>query len=106
MKKKLFNRQQRSYDVLFNSIYLSNTTEAHHRIRVPLSTLVDYKGFTALVIAVPPIRPELGLSLGFNAEGRFECIDFDLKTELRYVGEVLNQKDFRTKLKIYNVEKI
>jgi hypothetical protein len=28
-----------------------------------------------------------------------------LKTELRYVGEVLNIKDYRTKLKVHNVAK-
>lgn len=46
------------------------------RIRIPLSCKVDFLGFRALVIAIPPIDPEKGLSLGFNQEGRFENIDY------------------------------
>jgi hypothetical protein len=64
-------------------------------MRIPLSCQVDYMGFRALVIAVPPISPEQGLSLGFNAQGHFENIDYQLKNELKYVGDVLNLKEYK-----------
>jgi hypothetical protein len=99
----MFNREFRSYDVLFDSIYLANTVEAKHRIRVPLSSIVDFKGFRAIVLAVPPICPEKGVSFGFNkSSAHFECIDYSIKMELHLVGEVLNLKETVTKLKQYN----
>jgi len=42
------------------------------------------------------------LSLGINHEGRYENTDYQLKNELKLVGDVLNLKDHKTKLKMYN----
>jgi hypothetical protein len=57
-------------------------------------------GFRAIVVAVPPIDPEHGMSLGFNNQGHYENINYQLKNELKYVGDVLNLKESKTKYKL------
>ena len=102
----MFKREFSSYNALFDAIYLANTREAKQRIRVPLSAIVDYKGFRGLVLAVPPIQPEKGLAFGFDQEFQFKIADFTLKYELSLVGQVLNLEESYTKQKVYNPSKI
>ncbi len=74
--RKHFARERLSNDTLFEAIYICSSIESKVRIRIPLSCQIDYLGFRAIVIAVPPIEPDKGLSLGFNNEGHFENIDY------------------------------
>lgn len=76
LKRKLYGRERLSYDTLFEAIYICSSIESKVRIRIPLSCQIDFLGFRAIVIAVPPIDPDKGLSLGFNSEGHFENIDY------------------------------
>ena len=39
-------------------------------------TSIDFKGFRAIAIAELPIRPEKGISLGFDAEGNLQELDY------------------------------
>ena len=98
-KRKLFARELLAQDTLFEAIFICSSVESKVRIRLPLTCQIDYCGFRALVIAVPPIEPDQGLSLGFNHEGHFEIMDYQLKNELKYVGNVLNLKEYQTKYK-------
>ena len=45
-------------------------------------TSIDYKGFRAIAVAQLPIRPDQGMSLGFDREGKLHELDYSLRTEL------------------------
>ena len=55
LKWKLIGREFLSMDVMFDTLYLLSKPDSSHKLRVPLSALVDYKGFRALAIACIPI---------------------------------------------------
>lgn len=76
LKKKLYSREFLSLDTLFDAIFIGSSIESKVKLRIPLSCMVDYQGFRAIVVAVPPIQPEFGLSLGINHEGRYENTDY------------------------------
>jgi hypothetical protein len=78
--------------------------DATYKVRNPLQTRVDYKGFRALATAVMPIDPSLGMSLGFDSEGRLHNLDNKLRTELSYVADVLNLDETKTRIKKSNIE--
>lgn len=80
--KKQYGREFLSLDVVFDALYMTSNIDAKYRLRTPLAALVDYKGFRAIVTAELPIKPEHGLSLGFNPDGKYEILDYQLKTEL------------------------
>lgn len=48
---KQFGRQLLSYDLLFDCLFFNSKQEGGSKLRVPLTTLVDYKGFRALAMA-------------------------------------------------------
>lgn len=64
---------------MFDSLFLLSKPEAVHKLRVPLSALVDYKGFRALAIGSIPIQPQLGPSIGFYTDGKYVPHDQKLK---------------------------
>jgi hypothetical protein len=55
MKWKLYGREFLSLDVIFDTLYLLSKPDATHKLRVPLSAQVDYKGFRAIAVASIPI---------------------------------------------------
>lgn len=57
MKWKQYGREFLSMDVMFDALFLLSKPEAsyQYKLRVPLSALIDYKGFRALAIASIPI---------------------------------------------------
>lgn len=61
-------------------------------MRVPLSVLIDYKGFRCLAIGKIPILPKQGPSIGFH-NGVYVPIDPELKNLFANVGDVLHLKD-------------
>jgi len=85
---------------MFDALFLNSKPDGSFRLRVPLTTLVDYKGFRALAIAKIEISQQLNPALGFYG-GVYTCEDENLKQELGYVGDVLNLKDNKTKKKGY-----
>lgn len=54
----MYGREFLSMDVMFDALFLLSKPEATHKLRVPLSALVDYKGFRAVAIASIPIYPQ------------------------------------------------
>ena len=82
-------------DVMFDTLYLLSKPDSTAKLRSPLSALVDYKGFRALVIASIPITPTLGPTVGFYPDGKYLPRDLKVKQELAYVGDVLNLKENR-----------
>lgn len=95
MKWKLYGREFLSLDVMFDTLYLLSKSDATHKLRVPLASLVDYKGFRAIALGSIPIQPQLGPSLGFYTDGKYVPHDIKLKQEFAYVGDVLNLKENR-----------
>ena len=55
MKWKLYGREFLSLDVMQDTLYLLSKADASHKLRVPLSALVDYKGFRAVALGSIPI---------------------------------------------------
>ena len=55
LKWKQFGREFLSLDVMFDTLYLLSKADSTHKLRVPLSAHVDYKGFRAVAIAAIPI---------------------------------------------------
>ena len=100
MRKKQFAREFLSFEVMIDALYLTTTIDSKYNIRVPLGAQVDYKGFRAIAVATIPISPKDGLVLGFNSTGQFQMLDYQLKMEFKYIGEVLNLKDSKTKIKL------
>jgi hypothetical protein len=44
-------------DVMFDALFLLSKHDSKHKIRIPLSALIDYKGFRCLAIGKIPILP-------------------------------------------------
>lgn len=47
-KWKLFGRQFLSMDVMFDALFLLSKHDSEYKLRVPLSALIDYKGFRCI----------------------------------------------------------
>ena len=69
--RKQFAREFRASDLFFDALFITSTLDSHYRLRNPLMCTEDYKGFRAIAIASMPIKPERGMSLGFDNEGKF-----------------------------------
>jgi hypothetical protein len=65
LKSKLFGRQFLSMDTMFDALYMLSKHDSDVKLRVPLSALIDYKGFRCLAIGQIPIIPQQGPTLGF-----------------------------------------
>ena len=67
---KQFGREMLANDVIFDAILYSSTPKtADKRLRIPLTCMVDYKGFRAISIAHIEIfdrQPTLGFVQGGN----------------------------------------
>jgi len=75
----MYGREFLSLDVMFDTLYLLSKPEADHKLRVPLSALIDFKGFRAVAVASIPIQPSLGPSIGFYTDGKYVPHDPKLK---------------------------
>ena len=95
LKWKQYGREFLSMDVMFDALFLLSKPDASYKLRVPLSALIDYKGFRAVAVAAIPIQPGLGPSIGFYTDGKYVPHDQKLKQELVYVGDVMNLKENR-----------
>lgn len=57
MKWKLYGRQFLSMDVMFDALFLLSKHDSEYKLRVPLSALIDYKGFRCIAFGQIPILP-------------------------------------------------
>lgn len=77
---------------MFDALFLNSKPDDKLVLRVPLMTLVDYKGFRALCTAHVQIDNTVQPALGYFLD-KYTCPDETLKQELRQVGDCLNLKD-------------
>lgn len=79
--------------MLFDAIYLNSRPDDELRLRVPLTAIIDYKGFRAMAIAKIHIEQNSMPELGF-ADGEY-LVKGRLKEQMGFLGEVLNLRDNR-----------
>ena len=97
--RKQFAREFNAAELFFDALFMTSSIDSKYRLRCPLMCKVDYRGYRAIAIATMPIRPERGMALGFDNEGKLQQLDVQLTTELQDVGQVLNLSDYKTKVK-------
>lgn len=97
--RKQFSRELNAAELFFDALFMTSSIDSKYRLRCPLMCKVDYRGFRAIAIATMPIRPERGMALGFDSDGKLQQLDGQLTTELQDVGQVLNLSDYKTKVK-------
>jgi len=91
-------------DILNTSLYLRNKLHGDVKYRVPLSTIVEYKGFRCLVTSLPLIGPDT-LIFGPSKNQIFHHSD-RVAAELKEVAKLINvkshevdfEKDFSLKI--------
>ena len=87
---------------MFDALFLlsSNDSESQqhqsqkddkYKLRVPLSVLIDYKGFRCIAIGKIQILPGTGPVLGFHQ--RTYQVDQELKSTFSKVGQLLHLKE-------------
>ena len=96
--RKQFAREFNSVELVSDALLFTSNVDTKYRLRTPLMSLVDFKGFRAIAVALLPIRPEQGISLGFDGDGKLQEIDYSLRTELEDVGSILNLAELQTRM--------
>jgi hypothetical protein len=91
-KHKLFGRQFLSMDTMFDALFLYSKNDSKYKLRVPLASQIDYKGFRIIAISQIPILASQGASLGFH-DGKYQQDNTELKSAKTNVGEILNLKE-------------
>ena len=79
-------------DIMFDALFLLSKTSQEHKLRIPISTLIDYKGFRCLAVGLIPILPQQGPSIGFHKD-MYVPTEPELKNAFANVGDVLHLKD-------------
>jgi hypothetical protein len=92
-KWKMYKREFNSMDVFFDTLYILSKDEERHQLRVPLSCILDYKGFRWLAIGIIPLD-EYSLRLGLNIDNNF-VHDPVFKKVLSDSGEILGLKEVK-----------
>lgn len=82
-------------DILNDVLYLLNKKYQDVAYKVPLSCIVDYKGFRCLVLSTPPVNNEDTLIQGpLLSEGTFR-VNKNVEEDLLYICGALNLKDHK-----------
>jgi hypothetical protein len=81
-------------DTLFDALFLLSKNDSDYKLRVPLSVLIDYKGFRCLAIGRIPILPKQEPHLGFY-NGIYVPPDQVLRDAFANVGDLLRLKPNR-----------
>ena len=79
-------------DLTFEALYLLSKHASQYKLRIPLGTLIDYKGFRCLAIALIPISTNKGPIIGYH-NYKYVQTDPELKSAFMNLGEVLNLKE-------------
>ena len=88
-----FQRDFNSMDALFDTLYIHSREYEIHQLRIPLSWILNYKGFRCLAIGLVPLE-EYSLRLGINSNNSFIKNQTFFKI-MTHVGEILNLKDIK-----------
>lgn len=102
MMHKAFGREFNANDMIMNGLLFTSNVETKYKLRAPLACQIDYRGFRAICYPKLPIRPEKGLSLGFDEDGRFHSLDVNLHSEVQDVASLLNLAEMKTSMKTKN----
>lgn len=88
-KWKMYGRQFLTMDILFDALFMLSKHEQEYKLRIPLSSLIDYKGYRCIAVGLVPIIPKQGVSLGIQNKA-YTLQSPNIRNQLSYVGEVLN----------------
>ena len=89
----VLKREFNSMDVIWDTLYVLSKDEETQQIRVPLSVLMDYKGFRCIAIGLVPFN-EYSLRLGINNENCYIKNQKYIKV-INDIGEILGLKDVK-----------
>lgn len=92
-KWKMYKREFKSMDIFFDTLYILSKDEKSIQLRVPLSCVLDYKGFRCLAIGVVALE-NISLKLGLNVDNKFISEDGIIKI-LNDAGSILGLKEVR-----------
>lgn len=92
-KWKMYKREFNSMDIFFDTLYILSKDEESFQLRVPLSCILDYKGFRCLAIGVVALD-NISLKLGLNVDNKFISEDKLVKI-LNDAGSILGLKEVR-----------
>lgn len=80
-------------DIMFDALFLLSKPNSEYRLRVPLTAIIDYKGFRCLAIGLVPILARSPPLLGFDPKGLYQQDgqrEDGIKDAFSKVGETLN----------------
>jgi hypothetical protein len=81
-------------DIFFDTLFIVSKHENTNQLRIPLSCILDYKGFRCLAMGVVPVHSEYTLRLGLNSENKFKN-DHKFMKILSIVGDILCLKEVK-----------
>ncbi|OMJ73494.1 hypothetical protein SteCoe_27794 [Stentor coeruleus] len=90
VQSKYLGHEFRASDILQDAVFFLAKT-ADFPVRVPLSSIVDFKGFRAYVVAVIPLDTELTVIHGLKTQDYYQT-ENALYTHLNSLTELLNIK--------------
>jgi tetratricopeptide (TPR) repeat protein len=91
---KVLGHEFRATDMLADALFLLSRKEHKFNFRVPLTCLVDYKGFRVLAHGCIPVDGELTLMHGPSSEGIFKAGVAQYR-HLSFTAQVLNLKEHK-----------
>ncbi|CAI2362249.1 unnamed protein product [Moneuplotes crassus] len=91
LKWKQMQREFNSMDAFFDTLYILSKDEEQPKLRVPLSCIMDYKGFRCLATGLVPFD-EYALKVGFNQDNKFLNTQSFMNI-LSDAGHILGLKD-------------
>lgn len=91
---KLFGHEFRASDMLLDALFLLGRKEPGFHLRVPLTTIVDYKGFRMLVVGLSPLDGDRTIIHGPSSEGVYQS-SLELYDYVSWISQVLNLKEHK-----------
>eukprot|EP00826_Nyctotherus_ovalis_P029168 TRINITY_DN23004_c0_g1_i2.p1 TRINITY_DN23004_c0_g1~~TRINITY_DN23004_c0_g1_i2.p1 ORF type:complete len:492 (+),score=120.39 TRINITY_DN23004_c0_g1_i2:111-1478(+) len=93
-KWKAYGKEFRAFSFLCDALCVLSKPKEDHSIRVPLSCVVDYKGFRGLAVGAMSLGEELDPVSGLSPDGVYrESILEGIAKQLPSLGKLLNIKD-------------
>lgn len=97
VKLYCFNKliEFRAMNLLNDHTYIINRKYNNVFLRVPLSMIIDYKGFRCLIISSPPLNGDETLFIGPSiTEGSYKA-NKNIEEDLRYIAKNINVKEHK-----------
>jgi len=69
-KWKQYKREFNSLDIFFDTLYILTKDENQNQLRIPLSCILDYKGYRCMAVGLVPFD-EYALKVGLNIDNKF-----------------------------------